>query len=294
MEPELVLDTKCILGEGPWWDQDAGVLFWIDGLGDKLFVYEPETGKNKAYNIGKHIGCVIPCRDGRVLLALQDGVYQYDRITGEYELLCDVERDIVNNRLNDGKVDSCGRFWFGSMSMTANQEGMIFEVSGSFYSMERDGSVKKWFDGVGISNGLVWNDAETRMYYIDTTANAMFAFDFNAEKGEISNRQEVIHFDPAEGLPDGMCIDTEDMVWIAHFGGSRVTRHNPETGVLLETIYLPAANVTCCCFGGKDNDELYITTARTGRTRAELKNEAFAGGLFRVKTGLKGGKLYKF
>ena len=178
--------------------------------------------------------------------------------------------------------------------MTANQEDREFEVAGSFYSMMQDGSITKWFDGVGISNGVAWNGNETRMYYIDTTAEAMFAFDFDAKKGMISNRSIAIRFNPAEGLPDGMCIDAQDMVWIAHFGGGRVTRHNPETGELLDTVLLPAANVTCCCFGGVENNELYITTARTGRSEDELESEPFAGGLFKVKTGVKGAGLYKF
>ena len=294
MKPEMVLDTKCDLGEGPWWDRDAGLLYWIDGLGDKLFIYNPGTGENQTYDIGKHIGCAIPCKDGGMLLALQDGVYKFDTLTGHYELLSDIEREIKNNRLNDGKVDSHGRLWFGSMSMTANQENREFEVAGNFYSMTQYGRIRKWFGDVGISNGVVWNSDETRMYYIDTTAEAMFAFDFDAEKGEISNRRIAIRFNPEEGLPDGMCIDAQDMVWIAHFGGGRVTRHNPETGELLDTVFLPVANVTCCCFGGVENDELYITTARTGRSEVELEAEPFAGGLFKVKTDLTGSALYKF
>ena len=108
MLPELVLDTKCVLGEGPWWDRDTGLLYWIDGLGDKLFIYDPGTGENKTYDIGKHVGCAIPCKDGRVLLVLQDGVYKFDTLTGHYELFSDIEREIENNRLNDGKVDSRG------------------------------------------------------------------------------------------------------------------------------------------------------------------------------------------
>lgn len=294
MLPELVLDTKCVLGEGPWWDKSTGLLYWIDGLGDKLYVYNPNTGENREFNIAKHIGCVIPCKDGRVLLVLQDGIYKYDLETQRYEQLSDIERGEKNNRLNDGKVDSRGRLWFGSMSMTANQEDKEFEVTGSFYSMAQDGCIKKWFDGVGISNGVVWNGDETEMYYIDTTKEALFAFDFDVDKGEICNRREVIRFDTAEGLLDGMCIDTDNMVWIAHFGGSCITRHNPCTSELLNTVFLPATNVTCCCFGGAENDELFITTARTGRSDNELKDEPFSGGLFKVKTNVKGAALHKF
>lgn len=298
MKAELVLDQKCVLGEGPWWDGGAGVLWWIDGLeehgkGNMLYRYDPRTGANQSASIGKHLGCAIPATDGRLLLALQDGLWLYDWDKKGLVELSALERDIPNNRINDGKADSRGRLWVGSMSMTANQD-VAFETAGSLYQFSvREGLVKQ-LDGVGISNGIAWNAAETVMYYIDTMARAVFAFDFDAERGMLSNRRVAVPIDPDDGLPDGMAIDCEDMIWVAHFGGGKVSRFDPDTQVRLAEVRLPCDNVTSCCFGGDALDLLYITTASIGLSPAQRAAQPLAGGLFAARPGVCGKQLFRF
>ena len=299
-KPVPIIEHNAVLGEGPWWDADENRLYWIDGLneagqGDDLHRFDPVKGVNESWYIGKHIGCAIPTKDGRVLMALQDGIYLFNKESKELKELSNLEREILNNRFNDGKCDSKGRLWFGSMSMTANQPGRKFEMTGSFYKMERDGIVKKFFDGVGISNGLAWNADETRMYYIDSTSAAVFAFDFDAENGEIANRRKIFSIDETgEGVPDGMSIDSDGMLWVAHFGGWKLSKWNPESGVRLDEITLPCAQVTSCCFGGADLDELYITTASIGLSQKEREEQPLAGMVFVVKPGARGTILNKF
>ncbi len=291
--PNVFYDNKLTLGEGPFWDAENKALWLIDGLsengkGDDLYRIDMTTREVRSWHIGKHLGCVIPTEDGRVLLNLQDGIYLFDPATEQLEELSDLEREIDNNRINDGKCDSTGRLWFGSMSMTANQPEREFEITGSFYKMEADGTTKKFFGGVGISNGLAWNADETRLYYVDTTPQAVFAFDFDVQRGEITNRTKIIDIDSSEGSPDGMCIDAEGMIWVAHFGGWKVSRWNPETGERLGEIRLPCAQVTCPAFGGEHLDELYITTASIGLTDEERNAQPLAGCTFVVKPGVKG------
>ena len=296
-KPAPIIKHKAVLGEGPWWDAEENRLYWIDGLeeggrGDDLHRYDPARGIDEVWHIGKHIGCAIPTKDGRVLMALEDGIYLFDKESKKLKELGNPELGIKNNRFNDGKCDSKGRLWFGSMSMTANQPGREFEVTGSFYKMERDGKVKKFFGGVGISNGLAWNTNETRMYYIDSTAARVFTFDFDSENGEITNRRTIIKID--DGVPDGMSIDVDGMLWVAHFGGWKLSRWNPESGERIEEIPLPCAQVTSCCFGGADLDELYITTASIGLSEREREDQPLAGMVFMVKPGTRGTILNKF
>ena len=292
-EVELVIDSKCLLGEGPWWDNETGRLYWIDSFAYKLFIYDPVSKENKEHFIGQEIGCAIPCRNGKVLLALRDGLFIFDLDSGSLEELSDIEREVSNNRLNDGKCDSKGRIWFGSMSMTANQENRDFEIAGSFYKFE-NGKVIRQFGDVGISNGIAWNMQETMMFYVDTITKGISAFDFDVTSGTISNRRTVIKIEPNDGVPDGICIDAEGMVWVAHFSGGQVSRWNPKTGEMLERIYLPAINVTSCCFGGADLSDLYITTARTGLSQKQIEAFPYTGGLFRIRPGVKGTVLNKF
>lgn len=299
MKPTLVIEKPAVLGEGPWWDADAQKLWWIDGLsesgqGDDLHCFDPVSGRDMRWHIGKHIGCAIPTRDGRVLMTLQDGIWIFDPQNKKMEEISNLEREIENNRLNDGKCDTRGRLWFGSMSMTANQPEREFEVTGSFYKMEPDGQITKFFSEVGISNGLIWNADETRMYYVDSTTQSIFSFDFDAEQGKISNRKVIVQIDASEGVPDGMTIDEEGKLWVAHFGGWKVSRFDPDTGERLMEILLPCEQVSCCCFGGAELDELYITTASIGLREDQRREQPLAGCMFRVKPGVRGTRLNKF
>ncbi|MEY8387431.1 SMP-30/gluconolactonase/LRE family protein [Oscillospiraceae bacterium 38-13] len=299
MKAKLVIEKPAVLGEGPWWDEERQKLWWIDGLsenghGDDLHCYDPASGGDMRWHIGKHIGCAIPTKDGRVLLTLWDGIWLFDPMNGDMEECSPLEREIENNRLNDGKCDRNGRLWFGSMSMTANQPERDFQITGSFYKMEQDRTVQCLFGEVGISNGLAWNADETQMYYVDSTTQCVFAFDFDARTGSISNRRVAVRVDESEGVPDGMTIDAEGKLWVAHFGGWKVSRFDPETGERLTEIFLPCAQVSSCCFGGAELDELYITTASIGLSQEERERQPLAGCLFQVIPGVKGTVLNRF
>ena len=227
-------------------------------------------------------------------MCLQDGVYLFNIRDETLSLISDVEHEIENNRLNDGACDSRGTLWFGSMSMTANQENRAFEVTGSFYSLAPGGELKKHFGNVGISNGIAWNSNETIMYYVDSPTQCVVSYKFDGEKREIHEKKVVVEIPSNEGIPDGMTIDTEGMLWVAHFGGSRVSRWDPCTSQRLLEIQVPATNVTCPCFGGSDFSELYITTARTGLNKEQLEREPLAGSLFHVRPGYQGIQKYYF
>ncbi len=299
MKLEVIIEKPAVLGEGPWWDSDKQKLWWIDGLsefgqGDDLHCYDPVSGGDMRWHIGKHIGCAIPTKDDCVLLTLQDGIWRFDPSSGSMSEVNHLEREIPNNRLNDGKCDSRGRLWFGSMSMTANQPDREFEVTGSFYKLDPNGSVEKLFDGVGISNGLAWNADETQLYYVDSPTQCIFAFDYDLERGKITNRRVIARIDETEGVPDGMTIDADGKLWVAHFGGWKVSRIDPETGARLSEIHVPCEQVTSCCFGGKTLNELYITTASIGLTPEQRMVQPLAGCTFRINPGVRGTKLHKF
>jgi sugar lactone lactonase YvrE len=291
---ELIIDSKSALGEGPFWDLSKKVLYWIDGLGCKIYKYDPATGNNITFNTDQYVGCAIPRKNSGLVSCMQHGIYFVDIEKKKMELISDIEQNIVNNRLNDGKCDSSGRLWFGSMSMTANQEGEEFETTGSFFNLTKDLKVSKLFSNVGISNGIAWNKNETKIFYIDSMSSSVVSFDFDLEKGFIENRKTIIAIDENTGIPDGMTIDSEGMLWIAHFGGYQVSRWNPDTGRKIDEIKIPAPNVTSCAFGGENLDELFITTAREGLEENILDKYPSSGGLFRAFLGVKGVPMYKF
>jgi len=293
IKTELVLDSKSLLGEGPWWDHDKNLLFWIDGLGCKIHKYDPGEGINKTFTGDQHIGCAIPRKDGGLISCMQHGIYDVDFENNMMKLVNDIESDISSNRFNDGKCDSRGRLWFGSMSMRISQGGK-FKNRGSFYNYSQKYGVVKVFGDVGISNGIAWSRDDTKMYYIDSLTRSVACFDFDIEKGLLRNKRYIIKIPGTDGLPDGMTIDMEGMLWIAHFGGFQVSRWDPGTGEKIGKIEIPVPNVTSCIFGGNDLDELYITTAREGLKKDYLKKYPLSGGLFKASPGVEGSILHKF
>ncbi|MCM3783018.1 SMP-30/gluconolactonase/LRE family protein [Neobacillus mesonae] len=287
-ELELVIDAKATLGEGPSWDAEEKRLFWVDIEGHKLHSYKPDTGQDTMYEVGQQIGAVVPFEDNRVIVALKKGFHIYDLATGSLTLIGNPESDRDDNRFNDGKCDPEGRFWAGTMSLSDKKN------QGSLYCLTNEGQIKTVLKGVSLSNGLGFSPDNKLMYYIDTPTGNVDQFDFNADTAELSNRRTIFSLPEGTGFPDGMTVDAEGMVWVAHYGGSQVSRWNPHTGEQLESIKVPAEQVTSCCFGGEDLGELYITTARNGLSEDKLAATPHAGGLFRVRPGVKGQPTYRY
>jgi sugar lactone lactonase YvrE len=89
-----------------------------------------------------------------------------------------------------------------------------------------------------------------------------------------------VRIDPAEGFPDGLCVDDEGCAWVAMWGGSQVLRFSP-SGDLLARVRVPIVHTTACWFGGPDRDVLYITTSPGHRDPAEAEPDA--GRLFQAR-----------
>jgi sugar lactone lactonase YvrE len=200
-------------------------------------------------------------------------------------LLVSPEKELTRNRFNDGKCDPAGRFWVGSM-------GPRYQAS--LYRITANGTCDKMVDSVTISNGIVWTADKKTMYYIDTNTGEVRAFDYDNSTGDIANSRVVIKFPSGIGMPDGMSIDAEGMLWIAHWGGYCVGRWNPATGKMIAKIEVPAPNVTSCAFSGKNLDVLYITTASTGMSANDLIKYPDSGKLFVANPGVKGVKANLF
>ncbi|MFA9559133.1 SMP-30/gluconolactonase/LRE family protein [Evansella sp. AB-rgal1] len=287
-EVELVVDAKATLGEGPCWDEENQLLYWVDIEGKNIHEYNPTTNENRSIIVEKMVGAIVLRKQGGAIVATENGFHFLNLKTGETEEIHDPENHLPNNRFNDGKCDPYGRFWAGTMDRYATKG------KGALYCIDNNLIVSQKLDNVGISNGLAWSPDHSFMYYIDTLTKSVVRFDYDWKTGEIGNQKEVIRIPDGDGLPDGLTIDSEGNLWVAHWGGAKITNWNPVTGELLETISIPALNVTSCTFGGKDLDELYVTTARTGTDEKTLEDFPHAGGVFKVKTVKKGIKTYRF
>ena len=283
LTPRLVTPHTSILGEGPVWDPSVGSICWLDIHQGVIHEYHPAKDHHTSMSVPEMIGTIALCRNGNYLAALQSGIGSIDRDSGEFVRLSSLEKEIKDNRFNDGKCDPAGRFWVGSMS--------IYETTGAgnLYMLDQDLAYKIMIPNVTISNGLAWSPAEDTFYYIDTPTQEIVAYDYDHATGDITNKRVVIDFQEEQGFPDGMTIDSEGMLWIAHWEGWQVSRWDPTSGTKLLSIALPVAKVTSCAFGGESLEDLYITSAMRDLTEAELVQQPLAGGLFVVEgSGYKG------
>lgn len=281
-EIEVAYERPSVLGEGPHWDAERGVLWWVDIESETLCRFDPASGENQEFPVGQHIGFVVTSQRGDLVAGLRDGFFRIDVRTGSLQPITDPEDGNPGSRFNDGKVDPQGRIWAGTLTYERIPEGA------NLYVLEPDGACRRAIDKVGTSNGLAWSLDGRTLYYVDTATRRVDAFDFDGETGSISNRRPVVHVAEAMGKPDGMTIDREGMLWVALFRGSAITRWNPADGSMIAKIDLPCPKVTSCCFGGPDFDELYVTTARTGMSDEEIASHPLAGSLFRIRPGVAG------
>jgi sugar lactone lactonase YvrE len=285
---ELITDIRAALGEGPSWDGNRQVLYWVDILGKRFYEFNPSDGKLNEYQSDQLLGAVVPRQSGGFILAMQHGLYSFRPETNEWLSIHDPEAHKLDNRFNDGKCDPSGRFWTGTLSMTGKSQDC------ALYRMDPDLSVTKVMEGISLSNGMGWSPEGTTMYFIDTPTYSVAAFDYDLASGSISGKRLLIDIPRNAGAPDGMTVDEEGMLWIAHWGGYQVTRWNPRTGTMLQSLSVPAPHVTSCVFGGKNRNELYITTARESLSEDLLHQYPLSGGLFRVKLDICGAESYSF
>jgi sugar lactone lactonase YvrE len=281
---QLVLDARAELGEGPLWDPCVRRLFWVDILAGRLHAFDPASGADRSWLVGDRLGMVAPRARGGLVLALRDQLAAFDPERAEVPP-APLARPPVHppgNRFNDGKCDPAGRLWVGTKA-DDNAAG-----AGTLWRFSGDGRAEAMVTAVTISNGLAWDVARRRFYYIDTPTRTVAAYDYDPDTGAIANRRVAIAVGPEDGFPDGMTIDEDGMLWIAHWGGHQVIRWNPDSGRALRRIRLPVSQPSCCAFGGEQLDRLYITSARENLGPDQLAAEPLAGGLFVAEPGVRG------
>jgi sugar lactone lactonase YvrE len=278
---ELVVDAHADLGEGPAWDVAAQQLLWVDITAGAVHRFDPATGKTASIDVGKPVGAAVPTSSGRVALAVRDGFSILDPVTERETRVADVEAEVPETMMNDGKCDPAGRFWAGTKDIEGHRP------LGSLYRLDADHTVVSVLTGVTISNGLGWSRDHRSMYYIDSPSHGIDMFDFEVEDGSVSGRRRLVDLPEEWGLPDGMTVDEEGFLWVAFWGGSAVRRISPD-GRIISVVTLPVSQVTSCAFGGDDFSDLYITTARNGLARAHLREQPSAGGLFRLRPDVRG------
>jgi sugar lactone lactonase YvrE len=278
----LVYPAANTLGEGPVWHAARQSFFWVDIEGRRLHEVAWPAGVVKSWPMPQRIGTVVPYQADQVVVALEDGLALFHLATGRLHWLVGIEKEQKDNRPNDGKCDSKGRLWLGTMHLQANQP------AGSLYCIDGSRTVTQKLSSLTISNGMAWSADDKHFYFIDSPLQRVDEYAFDATTGEITFSRTAVTIPHEMGLPDGMTIDSEGMLWVAQWDGFCVCRWNPDTGALLHKVEVPVPQVTSCTFGGKDLDLLFITTAHDGLSEEALAKYPDSGHVFTAQTGATG------
>jgi sugar lactone lactonase YvrE len=279
-----------LLGESPVWHPAEQALYWCDIPGRALNRFDPTSGEHHRWSLDSEPGCCAPLMEGGLLLALRSGLASFDPESGGTTPL-GVKRpyDPKRERFNDGKADAQGRLWVGTIYEPRDS------AAAALYRYA-DGKLDRMADGVTTSNGLAWSPDARTMYWADTPAHTVFAFDFERAGGAISNQRVFARFpvkavdqDLASygGRPDGAAVDTEGGYWVAMYEGARLLRLAPD-GAVTREVALPVRCPTMPCFGGADLKTLYVTTARDKRPADELEREPWAGCVLQLRVDVPG------
>jgi sugar lactone lactonase YvrE len=282
MKPEQVAKACNVIGEGPRWNAAEQRLYWVDFIEKQnIHSWHPATQELRTYPTEAPVTALGFRRSGDLIVATGGQIATYSLASQKLSSFTSLD-DRPGMRLNDGAVDADGRFWVGSMHSEKQDE-----PHGSLYRFDVDGSVHKMDSEITVSNGLGWSPDRRTFYFIDTFRRVIYAYDFSAAAGTIGNRRVFARTVESDGYPDGLAVDAEGHVLVAFWGGWKVVRYDPD-GKQEREIRFPVANPTACAFGGRDLDELYVTTARLALTPDELANQPLAGDLFRVRLGIQG------
>ncbi|RYE20338.1 MAG: SMP-30/gluconolactonase/LRE family protein [Sphingobacteriales bacterium] len=242
MKISTLYPSQCTLGESPVWHQRRGSYFWVDIEEGILHELNTATRNVKVWNLHRRVSVIIEQTDGTLVLGVQGGLIKFDPTDGRTSPLVDIDAGQSQNRCNDGACDSEGRIWIGTMEVHCEPG------AGSLYCVNNSLGVKKMMPNLTIPNGIVWSADMARMYFIETMSRTVKSYIYNRLSADIHFEKVAINIPESMGYPDGMKIDTEGKLWIALYGGQAVSRWDPETGILLQKIELPALNITNCCF----------------------------------------------
>ncbi|MEJ8825401.1 SMP-30/gluconolactonase/LRE family protein [Variovorax humicola] len=286
---QTLSNSQCELGESPFWHPAERSLYWVDIPGRAVLRTRGDIGVDVAverWALAEEPGCIAPAKRGGLVMALRSGIYRAKEWGGALQSMVAADYDTATMRFNDGKCDALGRFWAGTLNEPKTQR------NATLYCLDARGGrtpvVTKKANEALTANGLGFAPDGGTLYWSDTGAHVVRAWDWAAEVNTLSRERVFRQFDlkpdgwtsgsgvAYQGRPDGATVDAAGDYWAAMFEGAQLLRLTPH-GEQREAVALPVQCPTMPCFGGDDLRTLFVTSGRKGRPAAELERLPASG-----------------
>ena len=206
--------------------------------------------------------------DGRLLVvSMRDATLLRREPDGSLVVHADLA-PYVSGHPNDMVVDERGRAYVGNFGFDLMAGAPI--APAALLRVDPDGAVTRVAEDMMFPNGSVLTD-DGVLLVAETFGNRVTAFDVAADGG-LSGRRVWAEFGPvpastviAEALPelvvapDGCCLDTEGLLWVADGAHGRAVRVR-EGGEIVDEV-VTGSGVFACMLGGSDGRTLYLCAA---------------------------------
>ena len=249
--PDRVVDCRCHTGEGPLWNQEDEMLYWVDTPNGLLYRYDPNREVHERCYWTGTIGGFTVQEDGSLLLFKDGGCIERWHDGATETVVNGIEREAAS-RFNDAIADPRGRVFCGTMPTDSQ--------SGSLYRVDTDGAVTHLLDELDIPNGMEFSSSIDTLHVTESEPGRIHSFAYDKSIGELSNRSVFLDIGNETGVPDGLTIDEEGCIWSARWNGGCLVRYAPD-GTELRRVEFPARKVSSVTFGGEQYDRAYVTTA---------------------------------
>lgn len=286
-EPKVLWKLNSILGEGTLWVKEHNSIYFVDIKKKRIHILNIKNQKRKTIYLNKQIGFLAHIKKNIFILGLERELRIIDLKSKKIIKSIKIENNLPKNRINDGKTDHKGRLWFGTMD---NPERSI--KKGSLYCLDENLNLRKVDSNYFITNGPAFLD-DNNFYHTDSRRRVIYKIKIN-KSFKIIKKKIFVKLKTDEGSPDGMTLDNKKNLWVCHFNGARISVFDKK-GTKIHKVNFPAKNITNCTFGGKNNKELFVSSATKSMLRKDYKKYRYSGSFFSIKTNMSGklSKSYK-
>ena len=251
-------------GEGPRWhkgrlwfsDMHDGKVLAVDLNGQLETIIEVPNQPSGLGWLPDDTLLVVSVTDRRLLKLTPDGLEEVADLSSLASFHC-----------NDMVVDRAGRAYIGNFGFD-----IINNAPAAFAQLilvTVDGKARIVAEEMRFPNGTVITPDGNTLIVGETTGGALTAFDITAD-GSLINRRTWAQLEKA--VPDGICLDADNGIWVASPISNEVLRVK-EGGEVTDRIQVET-QAFACMLGGDDRKTLFIMSAESSNPIDSEKNRS--------------------